>query len=179
MRQINRVAVLGAGVMGASIAAHLANAGLEVLLLDMAPKQLTEEEQGQGLTLASPQVRNRLSAGGLKGLAKLKPAPLYLAEYAAQISVGNFEDDLPRLKECDWVIEVVIEHLPIKLELLRKIAFEDPKLPHKLNLKIPVELETIVLKAMAKNPPAATIQQADVPEDEGPSRGVRRDRRKR
>ncbi|MDT8421702.1 MAG: 3-hydroxyacyl-CoA dehydrogenase/enoyl-CoA hydratase family protein [Desulfuromonadales bacterium] len=122
MRQINRVAVLGAGVMGATIAAHLANAGLEVLLLDMVPKELTDEERDQGLTLASPQVRNRFSANGLKGLTRLKPAPLYLAEYAAQISIGNFEDDLPRLRECDWVIEVVIEHLPIKLDLLSRIA---------------------------------------------------------
>lgn len=122
MRQINRVAVLGAGVMGATIAAHLANAGLDVLLLDMVPKELTEQEQAQGLTLESPQVRNRFAIGGLQGLIKMKPAPLYLPEYAGQIETGNFDDDLPRLKDCDWVIEVVIEHLPIKKDLFVKLA---------------------------------------------------------
>ena len=124
MRQINRVAVLGSGVMGATIAAHLANAGLDVLLLDMVPNELTAEEQASGLTLESPQVRNRIAAAGLSGLLKMKPAPFYLREYAGQIAVGNFEDDLSRLKECDWVIEVVIEHLPIKQSLFEKL------LPH-------------------------------------------------
>ncbi len=122
MRQINRVAVLGAGVMGATIAAHLANAGLQVLLLDIIPKQPSAEEQAKGLTLKSPQVRNRIATAGLQGLLKMKPAPLYLKEYAAQITIGNFEDDLAQLETCDWVVEVVIEHLPIKLELLKKIA---------------------------------------------------------
>ncbi len=122
MRQINRVAVLGAGVMGATIAAHLANAGLEVLLLDIVPKQPSDKEQAEGLTLESPQVRNRIAADGLAGLRKMKPAPFYLPQYAEQISVGNFEDDLPKLKDCDWVVEVVIEHLPIKLELFQKLV---------------------------------------------------------
>ena len=122
MRQINRVAVLGAGVMGATIAAHLANAGLEILLLDMVPKELSTEEQAAGLSLESPQVRNRIARAGLEGLLKMKPAPLYLKEYASQIEVGNFEDDLPRLKECGWIIEVVIEHLPIKQSLFKKVV---------------------------------------------------------
>jgi len=122
MRQINRVAVLGSGVMGATIAAHLANAGLTVELLDMVPKELNEDEQANGLTLDDPQVRNRIAAAGLAGLQKLKPAPFYLPEYARQIRVGNFDDDLARLAQCDWVIEVVIEHLPIKLQLLEKIV---------------------------------------------------------
>jgi len=122
MKQINRVAVLGAGVMGATIAAHLANAGLEVLLLDMVPREPNTEELAQGLTLENPQVRNRIANAGLQGLQKMKPAPFYLSEYAAQIAIGNFEDDLPRLKDCDWVIEVVIEHLPIKLGLFRNIV---------------------------------------------------------
>ncbi len=122
MRQINRVAVLGAGVMGATIGAHLANAGLDVLLLDMVPKDLSESERDSGLTLEMPQVRNRIAAAGLAGLQKLKPAPFYLAGYAAQIEIGNFDDDLPKLKDCDWVVEVVIEHLPIKLGLFKKIV---------------------------------------------------------
>ena len=122
MRQINRVAVLGAGVMGATIAAHLANAGLDVLLLDMVPKELSPQEQAAGLTLEKEQVRNRIAAAGLAGLQKMKPAPLYLANYAAQIAIGNFDDDLPKLKDCDWVVEVVIEHLPIKLGLFKKVV---------------------------------------------------------
>ena len=121
MRQINRVAVLGAGVMGATIAAHLANAGLEVLLLDIVPRTLTVDEEKQGLNLESPQVRNRIANTGLQGLLKMKPAPLYLKEYAGQISTGNLEDDLAQLKSCDWIIEVVIEHMPIKKDLLAKL----------------------------------------------------------
>lgn len=122
MRQINRVAVLGAGVMGATIAAHLANAGLEVLLLDIVPKGLDKQEEAKGLTLDSPIVRNRIARNGLQGLLKMKPAPFYLTEYAGQIQVGNLEDDLAKLKTCDWVIEVVIEYMPIKLDLLKKIV---------------------------------------------------------
>ncbi len=122
MRQINRAAVLGAGVMGATIAAHLANAGLDVLLLDMVPKTLSSEEQAAGLSLESRQVRNRISRSGLEGLTKMKPAPLYLSTYASRISCGNFDDDLPKLQDCDWVIEVIIEHLPIKLGLFKKIV---------------------------------------------------------
>lgn len=122
MRQINRVAVLGAGVMGATIAAHLANAGLEVLMLDIVPKDLDKQEQAKGLTLESPEVRNRIARNGLQGLMKMKPAPFYLGEYAGQIKVGNLTDDLVRLKECDWVIEVVVEYMPIKLDLLKKLV---------------------------------------------------------
>jgi len=121
MNQINRVAVLGAGVMGATIAAHLANAGLEILLLDIVPKELDKKEEAQGLTLDSPAVRNRIAESGLKGLLKMKPAPFYLTDFAGQIDVGNFEDDLEKLKECDWIIEVVVEYMPIKLELLKKL----------------------------------------------------------
>ncbi len=124
MRQINRVAVLGAGVMGATIAAHLANAALDVLLLDMVPRELSGDEQAADLTLDSPQVRNRIARTGLEGLLTMKPAPFYLKEYASQIEVGNFDDDLSRLKEYDWVIEVVVEHLPIKQSLFGKL------LPH-------------------------------------------------
>lgn len=122
MRQINRVAVLGSGVMGATIAAHLTNAGLDVLLLDIVPRELTGEEEKQGLTLENPQVRNRIAANGLTGLLKMKPAPFYLPEYASQISIGNLEDDLNKLKTCDWVIEVVIEHMPIKKDLLTRLV---------------------------------------------------------
>jgi 3-hydroxyacyl-CoA dehydrogenase len=122
MRQINRVAVLGAGVMGATIAAHLANAGLEVLLLDIVPREPDVQEKAKGLTLESPLVRNRIARMGLEGLVKMKPAPFYLKDYAAQIQVGNFDDDLVKLKECDWIIEVIIELMPIKKGLFQKIV---------------------------------------------------------
>jgi 3-hydroxyacyl-CoA dehydrogenase len=108
--------------MGATIAAHLANAGLEILLLDIVPKELDKQEEAKGLTLDSPEVRNRIARNGLQGLLKMKPAPYYLTEYAAQIEIGNLQDDLARLKSCDWVIEVVVEYMPIKLELLKKIV---------------------------------------------------------
>lgn len=121
MRQINRVAVLGAGVMGATIAAHLANAGVEVLMLDIVPKEVNKDEAAKGLTLESPVVRNRIAAAGLQGLMKMKPAPFFLPEYAGLIQVGNLEDDLAKLTGCDWVIEVVVEYMPIKLSLLEKI----------------------------------------------------------
>ncbi len=122
MRQINRVAVLGAGVMGATIAAHLANAGVDVLMLDIVPKELTKQETEKGLTMESPAVRNRIAQNGLQGLMKMKPAPFFLPEYAGLIQVGNLEDDLAKLTSCDWVIEVVVEYMPIKLSLLEKIT---------------------------------------------------------
>ncbi len=117
MQQINKVAVLGAGVMGATIAAHLANAGISVLLLDIVPREVTAAEASAGLTLADAKVRSRIAATGLEGLKKMKPAPFFLPEYAANIEVGNFDDDMKRLKECDWIIEVVIENMAIKKEL--------------------------------------------------------------
>lgn len=123
MRQIKRVGVLGAGVMGATIAAHLANAGLDVLLLDIAPRELTAEEQARGLTLESPEVRNRIVRGGLATVAKMKPAAFYLPSYAARVETGNFEDDVARLRECDWVVEVVVENMAIKKKLFaEKVA---------------------------------------------------------
>jgi 3-hydroxyacyl-CoA dehydrogenase len=120
MRQIKRVAVLGAGVMGSSIAAHLANAGLEVLLLDIVPREASPEQLSRGLTLESPEVRNTLAARGLEGAVKGRPGAFFLPEYARQVSVGNFEDDIGRLRECDWVVEVVVENLEIKMRLLRE-----------------------------------------------------------
>lgn len=112
--QINRVAVLGAGVMGASIAAHLANAGLEVLLLDIVPKDVTEKEKSKGLTIKSPEVRSRFAITGLKNAVKAKPAPFYLKQYAELVETGNFDDDMAKIKNCDWVVEVVVENMEIK-----------------------------------------------------------------
>ncbi len=121
--RIDKVAVLGAGVMGGTIAAHLVNAGLKVLLLDIVPPSLTSEESAAGLKPSDPAVRNRIPAAGLAALEKLRPSPIFLAADLARIEVGNLEDDLARLRECDWVIEVVIENMGIKKALFaEKIA---------------------------------------------------------
>ncbi|UCZ55548.1 3-hydroxyacyl-CoA dehydrogenase/enoyl-CoA hydratase family protein [Desulfurispirillum indicum] len=114
MRQIRRVAVLGSGVMGATIAAHLVNGGFDVLLLDIAPREASEAEKASGLSVESATVRNRIVRGGYEGLLKMKPAPFYLKEDARRIETGNFEDDMGRLRECDWIIEVIIENMAIK-----------------------------------------------------------------
>ena len=117
MGRINKVAVLGAGVMGATIAAHLANAGIQVLLLDMVPREPNDAEKAAGLTLSDPQVRNRIAATGLEGLKAVKPAPFFLPAYAGNIAVGNFDDDMATLRDCDWVIEAVVENMAIKKQL--------------------------------------------------------------
>ncbi len=122
MKRIDKVAVLGAGVMGATIAAHLANAGLQVLLLDIVPKELNEAEKKAGLTLNDPAVRNRIAIAGLEGLRKIKPAAFFLPAYASYIETGNFDDDIKKLRECDWVIEVVVEKMEIKKSLFEKVS---------------------------------------------------------
>ena len=119
--QIKKAAVLGAGVMGAQIAAHLANAGIPCLLLDIAPKELTREEQAKGLTLDSPAVRNRVAQSGLDAAKKAKPAPFFSPELADLVSVGNFEGDVAKLKDCDWVVEAIVENLEIKRALFARI----------------------------------------------------------
>ncbi|MGZ6292979.1 MAG: 3-hydroxyacyl-CoA dehydrogenase NAD-binding domain-containing protein, partial [Syntrophales bacterium] len=118
---IKKAAVLGAGVMGASIAAHLANAGIRCVLLDIIPFELTEADKKKGLTEKSPEWRNRFAANGLSGVVKSKPAAFYTKKNAALIKVGNFEDNLGWLSDADWVIEVVIENLKIKQELFAKV----------------------------------------------------------
>lgn len=120
--QVHKAAVLGSGVMGCTIAAHLANAGIPSLLLDIVPLELTPEEEAKGQTLADKRVRNRISEMNKAKLLKMTPAPLFVPEFAERIEVGNFADDLARLQEVDWVIEVVVERLDIKRELLQKVA---------------------------------------------------------
>ncbi|GBD93542.1 putative 3-hydroxyacyl-CoA dehydrogenase [bacterium BMS3Abin05] len=120
--QIKKVAVLGSGVMGSQIAAHLANAGIPSVVLDIVPGTLTEEEKAKGLTLDSPQVRNRFAAMGLQNALKARPAAFFIPELADLITVGNFEDDLDRIKDVDWIIEVVVERLDIKQQLMKRVA---------------------------------------------------------
>ncbi|WP_445683692.1 3-hydroxyacyl-CoA dehydrogenase/enoyl-CoA hydratase family protein [Sporosarcina sp. FSL K6-3457] len=119
--QIKKAAVLGSGVMGSGIAAHLANIGIPVLLLDIVPGKLTEQEEAQGLTLEHPQVRNKIAAGAVQNLLKQKPAPLTTKSNLSLIEAGNFEDDLEKLKNVDWIIEVIVERLDVKKGLYEKI----------------------------------------------------------
>jgi 3-hydroxyacyl-CoA dehydrogenase len=109
MKRINKVAVLGAGTMGARIAAHFANAGVPSLLLDMVPAD------------ADGPARNKIAAAGLEGARKSKPAAFFESSLARLVTVGNFNDDLKRLAEVDWIIEAIVENLEIKRELLKKV----------------------------------------------------------
>lgn len=120
-RNIRKAAVLGSGVMGAQIAAHLANVGIPSLLLDIVPKEPTDKEKAKGLTLEDKPVRNRLANEALKKLLKQKPAPLSVKENIDLIEPGNLEDDLGRLSEVDWIIEVVVENLDIKRQVFAQV----------------------------------------------------------
>jgi 3-hydroxyacyl-CoA dehydrogenase len=109
MKRINKVAVLGAGTMGARIAAHFANAGIPSYLLDIVPPD------------ADGRARNKIAAAGLDAAKKSKPAAFMDASLARLVTVGNFDDDLKKVAEVDWVIEAVVENLEIKRTLLRKV----------------------------------------------------------
>ncbi|WP_088831524.1 3-hydroxyacyl-CoA dehydrogenase/enoyl-CoA hydratase family protein [Paenibacillus tyrfis] len=121
MRSIRKAAVIGSGVMGSGIAAHLASAGIPCLLLDIVPKHLTEEEAAKGLTLEHPAVRSRLAVQAIAKLKKTKPAPLYDDTFAGRITPGNLEDHLAQIADVDWVIEVIVENLDAKKQLFSKI----------------------------------------------------------
>jgi 3-hydroxyacyl-CoA dehydrogenase len=108
MKRIHKVAILGAGTMGARIAAHFANAGLPSYLLDIVPPD------------AGPN-RNKIAAAGLEAAKKSKPAAFFESSLANLVTVGNFEDDLKKLAEVDWIVEAVVENLAIKRELLKKV----------------------------------------------------------
>ncbi len=119
--KIKKAAVLGAGVMGATIAAHLTNAGIECYLLDIIPFELTEADKKKGLTEKSPEWRNRFAANGLAGVTKSKPASFFTKKNASMIKIGNLEDNLKWLADVDWICEVVVENLKIKQELFAKV----------------------------------------------------------
>jgi 3-hydroxyacyl-CoA dehydrogenase len=120
-RTIKKVAVIGSGIMGSGIACHFANIGVEVLLLDIAPRELTEAEQKKGLTLESKAVRNRIVNDHLATALKSKPSPIYHQKFAERITTGNTTDDLPKIATADWIIEVVIERLDIKKQVFEQI----------------------------------------------------------
>src|ERR1700684_2474001 len=113
MKHIHKVAVLGAGTMGARIAAHFANAGVPSLLLDIVPQNAPPDAAGPA--------RNQIAAAGLEGARKSKPAAFFEPALARLVTVGNFDDDLKKLADVDWVIEAVVENLEIKRALLRKV----------------------------------------------------------
>jgi 3-hydroxyacyl-CoA dehydrogenase len=119
--EIRKAAVLGAGVMGSGIAAHLANAGIPVLLLDIVPPELTAQDEKKGLTTDDPRFRNKFSAAGLEGIKKSKPAALYSKRFLPLIEIGNFEDDWDKLADCDWIVEVVVERLDIKQQVFARV----------------------------------------------------------
>jgi 3-hydroxyacyl-CoA dehydrogenase len=121
MSEVRRVAVLGAGTMGAAIAAHAANAGLEVDLLDIAPTELTDEERERGLDLDHPAVRNRIVRAGFERMVKARPAALAAPRLAERIRLGNFEDDFDRVGAADWVVEAIVEILGPKQEVMARI----------------------------------------------------------
>ncbi|SRX56115.1 3-hydroxyacyl-CoA dehydrogenase/enoyl-CoA hydratase family protein [Aequorivita sp. CIP111184] len=120
-RRINKVAVIGSGIMGSGIACHFANIGVEVLLLDIVPRELTDDEKKKGLTLEDKVVRNRIVNGDLQKAIKSNPAPLYHKDFAKRISTGNLEDDISKVKTADWIIEVVVERLDIKKQVFENL----------------------------------------------------------
>ncbi|WP_406824157.1 3-hydroxyacyl-CoA dehydrogenase NAD-binding domain-containing protein [Pedobacter sp. KACC 23697] len=120
-RSINKVAVLGSGIMGSRIACHFANIGVEVLLLDIAPKELSPEEQAKGLTLDNPAVKNRIVNTALQTAVKTNPSPVYTKKALNKIKTGNFGDDMSKISGYDWVIEVVVENLDIKKKVFEQV----------------------------------------------------------
>jgi 3-hydroxyacyl-CoA dehydrogenase len=118
---INRVAVIGSGTMGGALAAHCANAGLEVYLLDIVPNKLTPEEEKKKLTLEHRAVRNRIVNAGLDSIKRSKPAALFTPQTVDRIAVGNLEDNFDFVREADWIIEAVIENLDIKRSLVSRL----------------------------------------------------------
>ncbi|PLW93838.1 MAG: 3-hydroxyacyl-CoA dehydrogenase, partial [Marinilabiliales bacterium] len=120
-RRIKKVAILGSGVMGSGIACHFANIGAEVLLIDIVPRELDDKEKAKGLTLDDKVVRNRIVNNSLQAALKSKPSPIYKQSFSKRITTGNFDDDLSKIADCDWIIEVVIERLDIKQSVFANV----------------------------------------------------------
>ena len=120
-RIIKKVAVIGSGIMGSGIACHFANIGVDVLLLDIVPRALNAIEEKKGLSLNDKIVRNRLVNDSLKAALKSKPSPIYHQTFANRITTGNLEDDVQKVKDADWIIEVVVERLDIKKQVFETL----------------------------------------------------------
>ncbi|MFJ1491606.1 3-hydroxyacyl-CoA dehydrogenase/enoyl-CoA hydratase family protein [Capnocytophaga canis] len=121
MRRIKKIAVIGSGVMGSSIACHFANIGVKVLLLDIVPTQLNHIEQKKGFSLSDKVVRNRITSENLEKILKSNPSPIYHPQFAKRIEIGNLADDLPKIADVDWIIEAVTENLEIKKSVFEKL----------------------------------------------------------
>ncbi|WP_396634163.1 3-hydroxyacyl-CoA dehydrogenase NAD-binding domain-containing protein [Maribacter sp. R86514] len=120
-KHIKKVAVIGSGIMGSGIACHFANIGVEVLLLDIVPRELNDKEKAKGLTLEDKVVRNRMVNDALKAALKSKPSPIYHQNFANRITTGNLEDDIAKVSQVDWIIEVVVERLDIKKQVFENL----------------------------------------------------------
>ncbi|GAA0524428.1 3-hydroxyacyl-CoA dehydrogenase/enoyl-CoA hydratase family protein [Chitinophaga japonensis] len=120
-RHINKIAVLGSGVMGSRIACHFAGIGVQVLLLDIAPKELNDAEKAKQLSLDSPAVKNRIVNDALQAALKSNPSPVFTKDVVKRIQTGNFTDDMHRIADCDWIIEVVVENLDIKRSVFDQV----------------------------------------------------------
>ncbi len=144
-RLIKKVAVIGSGIMGSGIACHFANIGVEVLLLDIVPRELNDAEKAKGLTLEDKVVRNRLVNDSLKAALKSKPSPIYHQKFANRITTGNLEDDIAKVGDVDWIIEVVVERLDIK-----KMVFENLEKHRKPGTLITSNTSGIPIKFMSE-----------------------------
>ncbi|WP_417557871.1 3-hydroxyacyl-CoA dehydrogenase family protein, partial [Mesoflavibacter zeaxanthinifaciens] len=120
-RRIKKVAIIGSGIMGSGIACHFANIGVEVLLLDIVPRELNDAEKAKGLTLEDKVVRNRIVNNALAASLKSKPSPIYHKDFANRITTGNLEDDIAKVANVDWIMEVVVERLDIKKQVFEKL----------------------------------------------------------
>jgi len=120
-RRIKKVAIVGSGIMGSGIACHFANIGVEVLLLDIVPREVNDKEKAKGLTLEDKVVRNRLVNDALTASLKSKPSPIYNQKFANRITTGNLEDDIAKVADVEWIMEVVVERLDIKQSVFEKL----------------------------------------------------------
>ena len=113
-RHINKVAIVGSGIMGSRIACHFANIGVEVLLLDIIPFDLSDKQ------LKDQKNRNSIVSVALNNTLKSNPSPIYSKEFVSRIKIGNLEDDLYKIADVDWIIEAVIEKLEIKKQVFER-----------------------------------------------------------
>lgn len=120
-RSIKQVAILGSGIMGSRIACHFANVGVNVLLLDIVPKELLPEEQKKGLTIDSIEFKNRIVNTSLQTALKSNPSPIYHKSFTSKITTGNFTDNMKDISNCDWIVEVVVENLDIKKKVFTEV----------------------------------------------------------
>src|SRR5438552_1206325 len=120
-RNITNIAVLGSGVMGSRIACHFANIGVNVLLLDIVPKELSEDEKRKGLTTDFKEFKNRIVNAALQSTIKSTPSPLYKKSFVSRIKTGNFNDHMKDISGCDWIIEAVVENIGIKKKVFDEV----------------------------------------------------------